>query len=272
MVSKKRIRTYYAKRWKKLSKNFRAVQQSPDSDSVHDLRVETKKLRAVAALLNQTNGRAGNLSIKQMKPLIRQTGAIREAELHLKTLYECEFGMNGLEKEQKDCIKNGYAIIHSKGNNFKAGIKAVKKKFTKPVHALKNKEVRNYVDSLVDQLIFHFLWPIDTEQLHESRTKIKNLIYIVDLLPKKLQKKININIKYLDQLQELIGQWHDLNLTLHLLLSKKLDKGPVYTMMKANETALLEQVKKEAEYFASKVIVSNNARHSDMPANNIPGK
>jgi CHAD domain-containing protein len=255
MVSKKRIRTYFAKRWNKLFKNFRAIQQSPDADSVHDLRVEAKKLKAFSALLNQANGRAGHLSIKQMKPLIRQTGVIREAELHLKTLYEYEFGSNGLEQEQKECIKNGYALLHNNGNTYKAGIKAVKKRFSKPVRTLKNKEVRNYIDSIIDQLILHFLWPIDTEQLHEARTKIKNLVYIVEMLPQKLQVKININIKYLDPLQELIGQWHDLNLTLHLLQNKNLDKDPSFTAMKAQEVALLEQIKKEVEYFAGKVVV-----------------
>jgi CHAD domain-containing protein len=255
MVSKKRIQTYFAKRWKKLFKNFRAIRQSPDSDSVHDLRIESKKLKAIAALLNQTNGGAVHLSIKQMKPLIRQTGTIREAELHLKTLYEHEFGRNGLEQEQKDCIKNGYALLHNNGNDYEAGIKAVKKRFTKSVCGVKNSEARNYIDTIVDQLILHFLWPIDIEQLHEARKKIKNLVYIIDLLPQKLQARINIKIKYLDQLQELIGQWHDLTLTLHLLQSTKLDKDPAFTAMKAKEAALLEQIKKEVEYFPGKVFV-----------------
>ena len=51
------------------------------------------------------------------------------------------------------------------------------------------------------------------DRLHRARKKIKALLDVENLLPEKTAGQLQLNTEYLDQLQEAIGQWHDLMLT-----------------------------------------------------------
>ena len=50
----------------------------------------------------------------------------------------------------------------------------------------------------------------NTERWHNNRKKIKNLLYFYEVLPKSLLQKLQLNIAYLDRLQNAIGLWHDI--------------------------------------------------------------
>jgi CHAD domain-containing protein len=54
-----------------------------------------------------------------------------------------------------------------------------------------------------------FKTPLDPGMLHEGRKQIKHILYIQELISPPLKKKIRVHFKNLDELQSLIGKWHD---------------------------------------------------------------
>lgn len=251
MVSKKWIQAYVTKRRERVLKNFGDICLSPDPEAVHDLRVEAKKIKAIAPLLAPAEDRN---FLKPIKPLIRKTATIREAELHLQTLLEYELADQRLQQELEANIQNSYGLIHAGQKQYKRAIKTVLKRFDRAAGPLKDSAVENYSAFMVDQLTWHFLWPLDKEQLHLARAKAKSLMYTIRMLPDKLQKKSNLNLSYLDQVQEQIGLWHDLNLTLALLVQKQLTKEPAFKKISEKEAGLFEEVKNAVHYFDKKVM------------------
>jgi CHAD domain-containing protein len=47
------------------------------------------------------------------------------------------------------------------------------------------------------------------DELHQARKKIKTMLYVQKILPPEITERVRLNTDYLDQLQEAIGQWHD---------------------------------------------------------------
>jgi CHAD domain-containing protein len=45
---------------------------------------------------------------------------------------------------------------------------------------------------------------------HEARKRMKVMMYMLSILPKKAVSEIGVNHKELDRIQELLGDWHDL--------------------------------------------------------------
>ncbi|MBK8698521.1 MAG: CHAD domain-containing protein [Saprospiraceae bacterium] len=49
----------------------------------------------------------------------------------------------------------------------------------------------------------------DREGMHQYRKKIKKLMYVYNVLPKKIQKMIDFNKTELNNQQKRLGNWHD---------------------------------------------------------------
>ena len=49
----------------------------------------------------------------------------------------------------------------------------------------------------------------DRESFHRYRLKIKKLMYLYNVMPKKMQKEIKFNHSVINKLQQKLGDWHD---------------------------------------------------------------
>ena len=258
MVLKKKLQSYFNKRCKGILKNLALVSISKDTEAIHELRLEQKKIKAIASLLKQAD-KNKNFSTKVLKPMVKVTGIIRMAEMNLKILHDHEFTNLNLEREQNSIIENGYTLISGNTEEYKEAVRTLEKHFDQEVDDLKNNDAKNYFTTIISELSIDFLWPVDKDRLHENRKKIKNLIYAIKVLPPKLQENIGLNIKYLEQLQEGIGQWHDYKLTLDLLDQHELNNEPVYFTIRHKETELLVEIKKEVAFFDKKIVMKEES-------------
>ncbi|MBL0339818.1 MAG: CHAD domain-containing protein [Bacteroidetes bacterium] len=55
------------------------------------------------------------------------------------------------------------------------------------------------------------------DKLHKVRKRIKQLLYMYWILPKSITTNLKINLNYLENLQHILGEWHDLFLTENFL-------------------------------------------------------
>jgi CHAD domain-containing protein len=252
MLQKKRLRKYLNKRWKGLKNELKTLKKCPDNDALHELRLSAKKIKAIVSLLKST-GKKYKLSTKQIKPLFQQAGAIRSAKLNLKTIRDNHINNRTLQLFLTDIVNYEYQDLSSKYKCYVKTIKSLRKKFDDAVGSVTDKDVKKYYKKNISRLSISFLWPIDIQTLHDNRKIIKNLLYINKVLPPSIRKSIRLDVKYLDQLQEKIGLWHDFDITRDLLNKHGLVHIAGYASLFCQQMSILECVKKDVDFFGNKV-------------------
>lgn len=89
--------------------------------------------------------------------------------------------------------------------------------------------------------------------LHEARKQIKRMLYLREWLPSKYRKALGLNMDYLDELQNLIGLWHD-QVRLYAYLSQQHQLSlKQLREMQIEEDKLLEAVSALKEDFDKKI-------------------
>ena len=96
-----------------------------------------------------------------------------------------------------------------------------------------------------------------SEQLHNGRKMLKHLLYNEDVVQDGIARDLNINFKYVDDLQKVLGRWHDNKLTLDFFLHKKLDKD--INPIKQRNAELEKAITQKATDFEQKVSGDNHS-------------
>jgi CHAD domain-containing protein len=87
------------------------------------------------------------------------------------------------------------------------------------------------------------------EKWHKIRKKIKNLLYLYQILPKSLARKLHLNEAYLEHLQEAIGEWHDVILLLELLKTEAYANRNEIAAIQRKKRRLCRSVQKLSDEF-----------------------
>ncbi|HEU0065036.1 MAG TPA: CHAD domain-containing protein [Flavisolibacter sp.] len=231
---------------------LKTLKKCPDDDALHELRLNAKKIKAIVSLFKST-GSKHKLSTKSIKALFQQAGDIRTAKLNLKKIRDNHINNRPLQLFLTDIINYEYKDLCSKYKCYIKTINSLRKKFDDAVASVTDRDVKKYYKKNISQLSISFLWPIDIQSLHDNRKIIKNLLYINKVLPAATRKSIRLDVKYLDQLQEKIGLWHDFDLTRDLLNKHGLVHIAGYASLFCQQMSVLECVKKDVDFFGNKV-------------------
>ena len=121
------------------------------------------------------------------------------------------------------------------------------------MHAIREQQLIVFFMGLIEELDAAFHGYVRESDLHENRKRIKHLLYAFGFLPKKLRDQFDVDEKYLDNLQQQIGTWHDLEMALVLLKQKGLKQEPVYSKIRREQEELYEKIRREAKLFGKKV-------------------
>jgi CHAD domain-containing protein len=254
MVKRKRLDKYLNKRWDTILDHLKTLKRNHDQDAVHDLRLNAKKIKALFNLLKKASHNRKAFSSKKIKPLFKHAGNIRTADIHIKTLQENRLDYSCLIKEQRCIMEHEYEKLADNYKPYKKNITKLRKKYSKNLTSLKDKDVKSWYASNGNWLTLHFLWPVDGSSLHECRKRIKNLIYTIKVLPNSLRSELGLNIKYLDKLQEIIGLWHDIEISLNLIKEKDLTHLAGYKGLRCKQDKMLQCILKEIEFFNGKMM------------------
>ncbi len=185
---------------------------SPDEETVHKLRVDIKRIRALLYFLETTNPPEFNAGpmLKWVRPVFKQAGKIREATLILKSL-------PSLRSQGLRNFRN--AVKKKKDRHEKEFEKTIRhfnqKKFSKHYHRLFSflkqqpgllKKSAAYSDSLFTEIRRLRRSAGNDETLHDIRKKLKQAKTIDGLLNLPATRFSSAKLK---DLEEHIGQWHD---------------------------------------------------------------
>ncbi len=251
MIRKKRLKEYLNTRWRGMIKNLSTLSVANDCEAIHDLRLHAKKIMTIAMLLNIYKHNV----FRPMKVIMQHAGNIRMAELNLQTLKDNDYHNPFLEKELEGIIEKGYILICIRNEKYKGDVRLLRKRYENSLTDVKDQMAIDFFTAIVEELGSAFLSQVGQEELHKNRKKMKYLLYAYRVLPRQLKTKISLNEKYLDELQEEIGLWHDLELTLALLDNKGLNNEIIYHKIKQKENEIFVKIKNEAKFFEERVQV-----------------
>ena len=229
-------------------------QQSFIPDTFHSLRLAIKKLHAVFDLANCcTKKFKQKKTFKPFKLIFRQAGKIRELQVE-ESLLEKHFFFNlpkdycaDLKKELTKELKKFFSITNSKsGSTLNKNYRTIIPFLIK----ISKKKAQHYMD--IKRIKIEKLLSQNTlknKQMHLLRKRLKEYQYNQKNLNFSKQNKL---ISDMDVLPELLGEWHDYQVTINHL-KKVINSGQI----NPTENNQLENIKAlfifKREFLLSKI-------------------
>lgn len=231
------LQLYYAQRVKQFFNNLHDFEVNKDEDSLHDLRVEIKKLKALITFLKTVYPRKKlKKASHEISAVFRKAGDVREYQLlqgwisrhELSSMEQAFFPRQKLTELSDD--------FHHHTRSHKQEFKEIIDAVSKYVHSVKQKQAEQYVSGLHAQMEKIVITRPEADQWHELRKLIKQWLYAVNWVTDADSRRTYPNFSQYDKLQEAIGFWHDSEVIRDTLFFKQ-----VYL---SNDKALLKDFKK----------------------------
>lgn len=209
---------------KQIDKQFKTVKghvkqfvKSADQEELHQFRVGIKKLKAFLFLL-QSHSQNRHL-LKRFKPvrkIFKIAGNIRNAHINLSLSTQYRFDSDKFISQQHQVMETTTRNFRKKGKQYLKKIKQAKKSVLSHIHDLENRYVHDFYRDHINAVALYLRAPEFDLTLHDCRKKIKLLLYNYKLADQSVNRHLQLNTQYLDDLQESIGAWHDNALALDL--------------------------------------------------------
>lgn len=217
MLKRKRQQKYLIKRWLEIRRQLYAFSGSGSHDALHKLRVEIKKIRAFVELYKGKIGTTGQL--KAVRKIFHRAGIIREANINLQMMKRLHIKQPEFNAEETHVIRRESERFHLHPDRYEKHIRNNIRSLLKVIRPIRNRSIKHWFSRQLKAIAGIFT-ASSTDQFHLARKRIKRLIYIHGMLHKRLTLKLKINIAYLDQLQDAIGEWHDTTVAAELLIDR----------------------------------------------------
>lgn len=217
------IRDYYIEHKTIFDQKFRLVLESFDMEAIHKMRTTTKRLRGLFQLIDylSTKKFKAKKQLKKIRILFKYAGKIREIQIEQLIVWEFEKKLNEnysdyleylLRKEHIEIarflkhlpeIDRRESILNHE--EILAAIESIK---PEKLHKKANKFINSKTKSL-QELISK---TSSNNTIHRSRTILKQLYYLYDVLTQISGNKdiINLPAEMIRESEQKIGRWHDL--------------------------------------------------------------
>jgi CHAD domain-containing protein len=227
MLKKRDQRKYLRKRCKKAIADLDHFAAGEKEKALHKFRLELKKIHAFLQFCRVCSRESVSVKyLRTIKKMFKLAGKIRDAHNFLQLAQDHLFGETTFQTRQRLYIKNRTGKFESKAGYYRKKIKKVGRSLKTRVQPINTNCIRSWYASKLNETGKALLGK-GTEQLHVSRKRIKQLLYMDGLLAQSQTARIPLDIAYLDTLQEDIGQWHDLVSFIQLLKEKQAAKSVV---------------------------------------------
>lgn len=241
------LNQYVVQLLKSMEHNLTAYIKNKKPECLHGLRVDIKKIRAIFYFADEVYNE--KYKVTSLKPLFDKAGKIREIQINIQLLNEFPKPPKRLITELK--IKENGLIgqFVTNGSHYGRLIKNIGQNARLPEITPGKKVIKNFFKR-EKRKASKELQNRDRESMHHYRMKIKKMMYVYDVLPKKLQKEIELNEEEINEQQKKLGDWHDIYSAIHFLSHKYFPKSTVQYILKMKE--------KERKQFNS---LLNNLKH-----------
>lgn len=254
MLKKAQQRAYFNEVWDSMLAHLLAFCEAHDPEELHQFRVQVKKVKALLLFLQD------GADVQQHAPLqaiFKQAGKIRSAHIHLAFIEQYRVANAEFKNEQEKIARIESKRFCSKtGANVKT-LRRLRKKLAANFQNIENKVIVRLCKKRLKKITRFFdRSDLPAEKLHINRNKIKNLLYCCNALPASLVDQLQLNTTYLDQLQDAIGNWHDIVFMEELLKKEGFTGSKIVEKLARRRGRMFTAVRTLSDDFRGKAVLS----------------
>lgn len=249
MLTKGRQKKHFNAEWNSMRSYLQSYYSAQNQEGLHGFRVQVKKIKAMLLFLQN---KPANKQMKALQTIFKHAGRIRSAYINLQLIRRYHLTNMTFENEQKKVLEQESQSFFQK---YKKQIRTLKKIYPALVggfHDLDDQSVvKLYKKSLKSLSRFFTALNFSADKLHQHRKKIKNLLYLYEVLPDPLVNKLQLNTAYLDKFQDKIGKWHDVTSAIKLLEMEEYADKKIMTALYRQSRSKLASTLSLADDFAN---------------------
>lgn len=241
------ISAYHTERWRSMHKHLKKAWHKADEESVHQARVEIKKINALYLFAECCEqGYDSHQELKPLRHIFKLLGKMRDYNRAMELCDKYKIDPIVFDKEAKE-IKKIPAKIKALSEKHKADFHKIKRHNTQRLAHANTTLWRSYLHKRyeeIEQVIASYP-PIG--ELHHIRRSVKYLLYdshlsggnAEDIIPAR-------DAARLDQLQNDIGDWHDLKVLIDRLREIDYEHAfpKVYASVANDEAKLVSRIRR----------------------------
>ncbi|MBV6440933.1 MAG: CHAD domain-containing protein [Haliscomenobacteraceae bacterium CHB4] len=215
MLKKGRQRAHFNEVWQSMLAHLLAFYETQDPEALHQFRVQVKKIKAMS-LFWQDNARSKEL--KALRSIFRHAGNIRSAWINLCFFDQYQLTAGAHKRAQENILVRETRRLFAKRKVYLRTLEKIRPVLAGQFRDAEDGTVIRFYQKRLQKIARVFVRTEHTvEGLHQTRKKIKNLLYLHACLSERLVQKLKLDTDNLDQLQDAIGKWHDVVLAVELL-------------------------------------------------------
>jgi len=211
-----------------------------DSEDIHRLRVNIKKLNAFMILLPVKN-RIKKKLFKPIQKIFKSISHLRTANVNLELMKEFNLVDPIYKMEQEVIIQRVSDSIISKKLNYTFWVKDYQSDIEHYLKKIKFDAIEALLVKRLNKLKQFYENNPDPNLFHNSRKTIKTLIYLYSVVKDILKDTFYLNLQYLDELQDKIGKWHDIVISMDSLTDRRVTNSTLLKLSK-QRAILLKQI------------------------------
>ncbi len=217
MLQRGRQRKYLNKHWNAIQRHLAQYLATKNTEELHRLRLELKRISAYCFLLQYCAKRKVKLDITPVKYVFKVTGRIRTSQtnLALADLYQ----VSDDTFRQKQAIISAIETYDLSTGGFNFIFKKTKAECVKAATDIGNRGLLKFFAQELNAISEILTTEWDVTTFHAIRKRIKRLLYIHEMLNKSLVRALHVNTAYLDYFQEVVGEWHDTHTAMKTIIS-----------------------------------------------------
>jgi CHAD domain-containing protein len=255
-LKKERLQKKFRKKWGALLTHLQNFSKKQESQEIHQMRIEIKKIIAITTLAEScAKGLDFSGPLKPIISLFKRAGKLRDGFVHLELINRFQKSNATLKNEQGSQIKKLSDRFCLEIRAYEKDLKNSGKKILFKFKGLKNNCILHLYQKQLNKLIRSFSDRSNPMDLHKCRKKIKTILYGYEVFNKGLLKELPLNTDYLERIQDKIGRWHDLAMTMKVLADEGFADNQTVNKLKAQNERLIRSINTSTNNFQKKVTI-----------------
>ncbi len=240
-MKKKEEVKYFDTEWGDMQTCLKLYMRKEVQEDLHCFRVQVKKILAFLILADSAEDHPKfTKAFKPVKKVFKEAGDIRTAYINLELIKTYQTTDGTLVNSQQHLMEQAAKKFRSNKIKHLEKIKVVHKTLVKEIKPLGNMPVNLFYRQYLEQISDSLADVKFTDELHQCRKLIKNLMYNNKLVHPLLNTGFNED--YADQVQKAIGEWHDNVMATALFLNSEIKDEPAISGLKKEHTKLKNNI------------------------------
>jgi len=249
------------KNWKQLSPALKSYLKTENPDRLHQFRVQVKKIKSLLILYTISKKNKNVLKLfEPVKKIFRHAGIIRDSYIHLQLADQFQVKEPAFHKAQTDLMFKEMARFQKNGKKYDQILDKTLNKIKTELSGISNAQIADFYEAELNSVVLAFAKREFNANMHDCRKRLKNLLYNQKLADKSMKGKLKLNLPYLDQVQEQLGQWHDSVLARDLFSGQMKEEQQAVDKLNLQLKNLEEGITSISADFWQKAVLKNSSK------------